>query len=194
VIDDDSFKTQLLSCLPPAYDILVKVVNEKEDDSEITVKEVVRGVQRGGVSPSISANSSAVSLYTNHSNRDNYRGNYPESYRGCRFRSTPHPTFQGTCNVCRKPGHKAIQCTKKRPWNALIVEGRVMVLLNVPVLNRLPLKSKLPVVLKLRYAGSKTNALGRMLLLLLSPILQPGKPTTFGGHRQRMREHPPLIP
>jgi len=119
-IDEETFKDQLLTSLPSAYNTLIEIILERE--SSYTMEDVIRKVlhaemAKARIDGAISTNSSLVSgdaLLSGTNSYRSMRGTYRGGYRGFSRRPAPYKTpFPGRCHSCSEIGHKAQQCTKK---------------------------------------------------------------------------------
>ena len=119
-IDDETFKDQILCCLPDDFQNIVDIINEKDDT--LSSADVINKIQQAEIAKNnrkaLSANSSTVSeqaLFTRGSFRGRGRGNYRGTGRErSSFRANPYISngnFPGACNKCGVKGHKAFQCT-----------------------------------------------------------------------------------
>jgi len=126
-IDDESLKDHLLASLPPAYNTLVEILQERE--GSLSIAEVIHKVLQAEMAKSQKSGEGSASASTiNHSLEGEgllssslttgpsatYRHVRPphirSSFRG-QSRRTPYSRpFQGNCNRCNQRGHKAVSC------------------------------------------------------------------------------------
>jgi hypothetical protein len=120
-IDNSTFKEHLLGSLPESYNVLIEIINEREE--EISVEDTIRKIQQAEISQqrrysSTSYNttgSSSQALNSSTRGRGGYRGRYRGGYKGGGFRSTnpyiPKSSItNANCYNCGKPGHMARNC------------------------------------------------------------------------------------